>query len=143
MVPVRHFKICPAPMVDPDRVFAGAPAVASRTSGFAMLRHHSHLSVSRLYAARVPPHVAGVARNRLRISVPVVAAIPVVNAAVMIHVTISLTLILKDRIRSGCKIRAACVIHPDSPFIGAPAVTFRTSRVAVLLQKAHSASRIK
>ena len=132
MAPDRHFKIRPASMVDPDPVLARPPAVPTGACGFAMLRDHTHVRVSSFHRAAMPSHVAGTARNRLKVSVSIVASVPVVDSAIMIRVTIGVALVLKDGRASHRKIRAASVIHPNPLLIRAPAVTFRASRVAAL-----------
>ncbi len=132
MAPDRHFKIRPASMVDPDPVLARAPAVSARACGFAMLRHHPHVCVSCFHRAAMLSHVAGTARNRLKVSVSIVASVPVVGSSIMIPVTIGVALVLKDGRASHRKIRAASVIHPNPLLIRAPAVTLGASRVAAL-----------
>jgi hypothetical protein len=141
MVSISHHKIRPASMIDPNPALVRAPAVAFSARSIAMLCRHPHVCASCIHGARMPSHVVGVARNRLCVSV--VVPIAVVNAAVMIHVTIRPTLILKDGIPPNREIRSASVIYPNTPFVGAPAITLRASRLAVLCQQAHSASRIK
>jgi hypothetical protein len=72
-------------------------------------------------------------------SVPV----PVVIAAIAIHVATVPALILKRRGPSYREIRAASMVYPNALFIGAPAVAFRASRFASLRQHSHSAARVE
>ena len=115
-------------MIDPNLVPFRAPAIASGASCFAMLRHHPNVCPLRFHAAGVPSHVAGVARNHLRITVSVVAAVAVVIAAVTIYYA---PILEGGRLAHG-EIRAASMVHPNAPVIGAPAVAFGASGFAVL-----------
>ena len=141
MVSANHHKIRPASMIHPNPALVRPPAIAFGARGIAMLCYQPHLGVSRFHAAGMPSHIVGVARNRLRISV--VVPVSVVIAILMIHVAIRPALILKNGIAPNRKVRAASMVHPDSQSIGAPAVTFRASRFAMLRQQSHAASRIK
>ena len=130
MVAVNHHKICTASVIHPNPALVCAPAIALGARGIAMLCDQPHLRASRFHAAVVPSHVVGVTRNRLRIAI--VMPVPVINAAITIHVANCHALILKDGISPNRKIRAASVVNPNTSFIGAPAVPFVARGVAML-----------
>jgi hypothetical protein len=143
MLPVDDFKIRAASVVNPNPVPRRSPAIALRTGGFAVLRYHPHFGISRFNTARVPSHVAGTARDHLRISVMVVISVLIFLADIVARFTPLPALILKRGGTPHCKIRAASMVHPNALLIGAPAVAFRARRFASLCQQSHSASRVE
>ena len=121
-------------MVHPNAAPICAPAVSFGARGIAMLRRHPDFCASHIDAAGMPSHVIGVARNRLLVSVV---------SPIAIVIAVGAALIRKVVVPRDCEVGPASVVHPNASFVGAPTITFGASRVAVLRQQSHSASRVK